>query len=179
MFRNFDVNNDSFFSYFTFSARLMYQFFAAIGRVAALRREFQYISTHFCWKNTYAFTYCFSWIFLKCMDAPLDPEIPGFCPWGPWGTYFLHLELMDLLSMFPYIPFWGCIHHFLQIPQNMNSQFLLIFISFHHGELRFDFIGKDFANILEFIRSFISLNNSPLMLLAMSILFLSINREHL
>ena len=28
------------------------------------------------------------------MDAPLDPEIPGFCPWGPWGTYFHHLELI-------------------------------------------------------------------------------------
>ena len=69
MFRNFDVNNDSFFSYFTFSARLMYQFFAAIGRVAALRRESQSISTHFCWKNTYVFTHFFSWIFQKCMDA--------------------------------------------------------------------------------------------------------------
>ena len=25
---------------------------------------------------------------------PLDPEIPGFCPWGPWGTYFDDLELI-------------------------------------------------------------------------------------
>ena len=24
----------------------------------------------------------------------LDPEIPGFCPWGPWGTYFDDLELI-------------------------------------------------------------------------------------
>ena len=69
MFRNFDVDNDSFFSYFTFSARLMYQFFAAIVRVAALRRESQLNATHFCWKNTYVFTHFFSWIFQKCMDA--------------------------------------------------------------------------------------------------------------
>ena len=76
MFRNFDVNNDSFFSYFTFLRTLMYQFFAAIVRVAALRRESQLGATHFSWKNTYVFTYFFSWFFLKCMDAP----------WGALGA---------------------------------------------------------------------------------------------
>ena len=88
MFRNFDVNNDSFFSYFSFLRTLMYQFFAAIVRVAALRRESQYVPTHFCWKNTYVFIYFFSWFFLKCLDGPLEPEIPGFRPWGARGAHF-------------------------------------------------------------------------------------------
>ena len=69
MFRKFDVIFLSFFSCFMFLRTLMYQFFAAIGRVAALRRESQLNPTHFCWKNTYVFTHFFSWIFQKCMDA--------------------------------------------------------------------------------------------------------------
>ena len=88
MFHNFDVNNDSFFSYFSFLRTLMYQFFAAIGRVAALRRESQLGATHFCWKNTYVFIYFFSWFFLKCLDGLLEPEIPGFRPWGARGAHF-------------------------------------------------------------------------------------------
>ena len=114
MFRKFDVIFLSFFSYFTFLRTLMYQFFAAIVRVAALRRESQLGPTHFSWKNTYVFTYFFSWIFLKCMDAPWGAlgalgRLFGGSGADNWSQKRILGSIISSLVMKLYVCWWTCL----------------------------------------------------------------------
>ncbi len=49
----FHEQNHLFFSWFSFWYLFLYAFGSVIVRVASLRREFQRVSNHFDWKNTY------------------------------------------------------------------------------------------------------------------------------